>query len=97
MKQTRRHLTVWTLMALLLVSTLATGCDKPPGFLGANVSINLNVPAGLGGSPGFYNPFGIVQTIIDNLLGSAAATGTAGGTTGGGTGGADGGTVGGVL
>ncbi len=97
MKRTRRHMIAWTLLGLLLVSTLATGCDTPPGFLGANVSINLNVPAGLGGSPGFYNPFGIVQTIVNNLLGATAPASDGSGGTTDGSSGAGGGTVGGVI
>jgi len=97
MKQTRRHMTVWAILGLLLVSTLATGCE-PAGFFGANMSINLNLPLGLSGSPGYYNPFGIVQTIVDNLLGSATTPADGSGGTGDGDGGgADGGTVGGIL
>lgn len=96
MRKTRRHRTVWAVLSLLLVSTLATGCE-PAGFFGANMSINLNIPAGLGGSPGFYNPFGIVQTIVNNLLGASTTAAASGGSSGGSSGGASGGTVGGVI
>ncbi len=96
MKQTRRHITVWAMLGLLLVSTLANGCE-PAGFFGANLSINTSLPLGLSGSPGFYNPFGIVQSIVDNLLGSTTTAGGGSGGTGGGSGGAGGGTVGGVI
>ena len=66
-KRTRMGLAV---AALVICSTFSTGCD-PVNSIG---SINLIVPMGLGGSPGYFNPFGITQAIVNAVLGISTTT-----------------------
>jgi hypothetical protein len=81
MNRTNRRATRPVLLAAVLCGVFSTGCP-----FGGNVSINAVVPLGLGGSPGAYNPFGIVQALVNSLLGAVLpATGGSGG-TGSGTG-----------
>lgn len=87
MKPKRRMLTL-VLAATLACSTLSAGCS-PVGFFGPNFTLSLVIPLGLSGTPGLFNPFGIVQSLVNSLLGAVAASG--GGTTGSaGTGGSGG-------
>ena len=86
-------------MALFLCSSLSVGCI-PVGFLGANLRIDLNIPLGLNGSPGIFNPFGLVQALAAAVFGTGGSTGDAGdgGSAGGDDmSGADPGAIGGVL
>lgn len=57
-------------VTLLLAATMlgSTGC-----LLSGNSSINIIVPAGLGGNPGFYNPFGLTQALVNALLGAGSS------------------------
>jgi hypothetical protein len=66
MTRKSRIITTWTLIGLITCSALSTGCP-----IGGNTTISIIAPAGLGGAPGFYNPFGIVQAIVNSLLGAA--------------------------
>ncbi|MFH1417707.1 MAG: hypothetical protein ABII12_05400 [Planctomycetota bacterium] len=70
MRRERRLLTSWILIALMLCSTGSVGCD-PTGWFGSNMSVNVIVPVGLGGSPGLLNPFGVVQAWVNSLIGTA--------------------------
>ena len=88
MKRTHIRWTTLATLGLFLCTTMMAGCDRY-SFFGRNMTINLNIPTGLGGSPGFYNPFGIVQTVVDNLLGGSTTAGETDG-TGGTDGGSDG-------
>jgi len=64
----RRLTTVFTLTALLTCATLSTGCN-PLNWIGPNLTIGITIPLGLGGNPGIFNPFGIVQALVNSLLG----------------------------
>ena len=63
----RRLTTLCTLIALLTCSTLSTGCN-PLSWFGPNLTIGVTIPLGLGGNPGLFNPFGIVQALVNSLL-----------------------------
>ena len=52
------------LCTVLGLSALTAGCD-PVNWVGPNWFISLNVPLGLGGSPGLLNPFGLVQALVN--------------------------------
>jgi hypothetical protein len=70
MTRNKRTWTGLAAAALVICSTFSTGCD-PMNSIG---SINLIVPMGLGGSPGYFNPFGITQAIVNSLLGISTTT-----------------------
>jgi len=84
------RITTWTLIiTLVTTTTLSTGCSSL--FTSGSASYNVIIPLGLGGSPGVFNPFGIVQALVNAALGTALGTGD--GTAGSGTGAGGGGTV----
>lgn len=64
-------------IAALFVSPMLAGCDVL-GVLGPNVNLNYVLPLGFGGAPGLYNPYGIVQAIVNSLLGTALPSGDSG-------------------
>lgn len=66
-----------TVVTALFVSPMLAGCDAV-GVLGPNFSLNYVLPLGFGGAPGLYNPYGIVQAIVNSLLGSALPSGDGG-------------------
>jgi len=84
----RTHrLTTFVMLALLLCCTLSSGC-RAVRLFGPNFSLSLIIPLGLNGNPGILNPFGLVQGVVNNLLGVSGTSGgsaTPGGTDGGGT------------
>ncbi len=86
----RRRLTGTIILLALMLSVASAGCS-PLGFFGPNFNLSIVVPLGLNGTPGVLNPFGIVQAVVNALIGSTA---TAGGATtaagGSGTGGGGG-------
>ena len=69
MKRLRRNITAWTLAGILCCAPFAGGCD-PINWIGPNLGLDIIVPLGMGGSPGLFNPFGIVQAIVNGMLGS---------------------------
>ncbi len=81
MRRERRLLTTWILIALMFCSTASLGCDLV-GLFGSNMSVNMVVPVGLGGSPGLLNPFGIVQAWVNSLIGGGSEDDGDGGTAG---------------
>ncbi len=58
----------WMLVILVVCAVLTAGCE-PLGWIGPNFNVYTVVPLGLGGSPGLLNPFGIVQALVNALLG----------------------------
>jgi|CXWL01.1.fsa_nt_gi hypothetical protein len=72
MTRKSRLITTWTLLGLITCSALSTGCP-----IGGNTTVSFIAPAGLGGAPGFYNPFGITQAIVNALLGAGGSSGSA--------------------
>lgn len=75
-----RRKTIGTKLAIvtaLVVSPMLAGCDAV-GLLGPNFSLNYVLPLGFGGAPGLYNPYGIVQAIVNSLLGTALPSGDGG-------------------
>lgn len=72
MKSSQRALTVWGLVVVVICSTLATGCT-PLNWFGNNLDVNVVIPLGLGGSPGIFNPFGIVQALVNSALGQGGS------------------------
>lgn len=75
MRRTRHRMLRLALAGLIACSTLSGGCF----LMRDNVSINLIIPLGFGGSPGVFNPFGIVQAVVNSLLGlSLSGTGSGG-------------------
>jgi hypothetical protein len=84
-------------VALLLAVAASGGCSVS-GLLGPNINVNLVVPLGFGGAPGLFNPFGIVQAVVNALLGEAfSATGDTTPTEGGETTPVDPGTIGAIV
>lgn len=77
MRRQRRIITWMTVLCLMGASALSAGCSAE------NISINYLLPLGLGGSPGFYNPFGIVQAFVNSWLGTVlpGSSSTTGSTT----------------
>jgi hypothetical protein len=62
MNRFKRNIT-WTLVCLMSFFTLSgTSCE--------NVNINYIVPLGFAGTPGVFNPFGIVQAFVNAWLGT---------------------------
>jgi len=74
MKRQSRTVSAWVLVALLTCSMLTAGCE-PLGWFGPNFNVYTVIPLGLGGSPGLLNPFGIVQAVVNALLGMDAGGG----------------------
>ena len=74
MNSARRPAVVAALVVIMTCSLLSTGCE-PANWFGSNFGLTVVVPVGLGGSPGVLNPFGIVQALVNALLGTAASTG----------------------
>lgn len=68
MRRNNRSLTTWMAAILVLCASLSAGC-QPVNWFGSNFSLYIALPLGLGGSPGLLNPFGIVQAIVNSLLG----------------------------
>ncbi len=68
MRRDNRSLTIWVAAILVLCASLSVGC-QPVNWFGSNFSLSVYVPLGLGGSPGLLNPFGIVQAMVNSLLG----------------------------
>jgi hypothetical protein len=56
--------------AAVLFSPMLVGCDAV-GVLGPNFSLNYVLPLGFGGAPGLFNPYGIIQALVNVALGSA--------------------------
>jgi len=75
MRRPRRPVYAVCAIGLVACALLSSGCILAHD----NVSINLIVPLGFGGSPGIFNPFGIVQALVNSLLGAALPTGMGGG------------------
>jgi hypothetical protein len=76
---------IWISLMLILCLVTSGGCSLS-GLLGPNLSINVVIPLGLGGAPGAFNPFGMMQAMINAILGDAVtstdgATSTSTGTT----------------
>ena len=81
--RTNRTTTLKVATLLLAATTLGTaGCD-PIGFFSGNSNIAIIVPAGLGGNPGFYNPFGLTQALVNALIGAGSSGGDSSGDSGG--------------
>lgn len=59
-----------TLLFPILLSMGIAGCSLP-GFVGPNININYIIPLGFGGAPGMFNPYGIVQALVNAFLGAA--------------------------
>lgn len=74
MKLKRRTLSVWALVGLLTFATFSAGCE-PAHWFGSGLNVNVVVPMGLGGTPGLLNPFGIVQAIVNSMLGTSSSSG----------------------
>jgi hypothetical protein len=78
---TKRKTTLKLAALLLITSTVGTaGCD-PYSFFSGNANINFVVPVGLGGNPGFYNPFGLTQALVNALIGGSSSSDESGGTS----------------
>ena len=69
MRLHHRTISTWVILAVLFCSILSTGCE-PRNWFGSNLSLSLVVPLGLGGTPGVFNPFGIVQAMVNAALGT---------------------------
>lgn len=69
MRSFRSKMLRFTLACLMLCAIHATGCTGAARFFGSNFSLNLIVPTGFGGNPGFYNPFGLTQALVNALIG----------------------------
>jgi hypothetical protein len=76
MTRNKRTWTGLAAAALVICSTFSTGCDLI-NFFGTGFSVNLIVPMGLGGTPGFLNPFGITQALVNEALGLTTTESTA--------------------
>jgi hypothetical protein len=76
--------TAWrlTTAGLLVSAASATGC-RLTDLAGPNLNVNLIIPAGFGGNPGAFNPFGITQAIVNAVLGLGGSGDTSGADTGG--------------
>ncbi len=68
MKRQGRTVSTWVLVAVLTCSMLTAGCE-PLGWFGPNFNVYTVIPLGLGGTPGLLNPFGIIQGLVNALLG----------------------------
>jgi hypothetical protein len=75
MKRRQGKITAWTLAGILCCAPLAGGCD-PLNWFGPNLTVDVIVPLGMGGSPGLFNPFGIVQAIVNGMLGVSSTGST---------------------
>lgn len=73
MNRNRAIVTKFTAFTLVLSATLATGCE-PARWFGPNFTVTNVIPVGLGGSPGILNPFGVVQALVNSLLGVGTTT-----------------------
>src|SRR5436309_15910896 len=69
------RIATWTMICLGACSLLSGGCS-PSRLFGANFSLSLVIPLGLGGTPGIANPFGIVQALVNSILGTQTVDGT---------------------
>ncbi len=78
MNRCGRTITTWTLVGMMACTTLAAGCE-PSNFFRSNLSVNVVVPLGLAGTPGLLNPFGVVQAVVNAMLGADASTAEASG------------------
>lgn len=65
----KRTRMTWAMVVMTALGAASTGC-VPLGWLGPNLTVYFNIPLGLNGNPGYYNPFGIVQAIVNSVLGS---------------------------
>lgn len=67
-----KRTTTLTIATLLLAAATfgSTGC-----ILGGNSNFNIIVPTGFGGNPGFYNPFGLTQALVNALIGGSSSSG----------------------
>lgn len=68
MRSNRTRMTKLTAMALMVCSFATTGCDAY-GVL-SSLNLSIIVPTGFGGAPGFYNPFGLTQALVNALIGA---------------------------
>lgn len=76
MRRHQRTISTWAILAVLACSFLSTGCE-PLNWFGNNLSLNFVVPLGLGGTPGVFNPFGIVQALVNAALGADESSNSA--------------------
>ena len=74
MKHLQRTVSTWVIVGTLLCSVLSSGCE-PLNWFGNNLSANVVVPLGLAGTPGLFNPFGIVQALVNAVLGVSGSSG----------------------
>ncbi len=73
----RSRLTKFTAAAMAVCVLGSTGCDAA-GFFGSNLNLSFIIPTGFGGSPGFYNPFGLTQALVNALIGANTPSGDSG-------------------
>lgn len=59
-------------VACLFVST---GCNPLQRLFTSGGTININIPLGLSGNPGFFNPFGLTQALFDAISGANTQAG----------------------
>src|SRR5262245_44948746 len=59
-----------TLLFPVVLSLGIAGCGLP-GWVGPNLNISYIIPLGFGGAPGMFNPYGIVQALVNAFLGAA--------------------------
>ena len=57
------------LLLPIFLSTGIAGCSLP-GWVGPNINISYIIPLGFGGAPGMFNPYGIVQALVNAFLGA---------------------------
>lgn len=70
-------MTTYALVGLLACTSFSAGCEVTSLF-GTNMTVDLIVPLGLGGTPGLFNPFGLVQAWVNSLFGARAPAVTGG-------------------
>lgn len=75
MRSNRSKLAKLTTALLIACTCGSSGCDAAYRFLGSNFNLSIIVPTGFGGNPGFYNPFGITQAIVNAFLGANTSSG----------------------
>ena len=71
MRRKNRITTAMVCICVAFCSAFSTGC-----LFGENLTITAVIPVGLAGTPGFLNPFGIVQAFVNAALSSILGTGS---------------------
>lgn len=75
MRRKGGSLTIWSITVIVFCSTFMMGCDADVlPFFGPNFGLNVIIPAGFGGNPGAFNPFGLTQAFVNSLIGASSSS-----------------------